>query len=467
MHYNKDNMSKKKSIELLKDIINSNKEFRPTSNDSGWKKLDDKKYLVMSSSKNYEITNKLINLMKKYTNIYKTLTGNAKDDVIKKYDDNIAIIYLLENDKTSSRYIGYTTNPLYIFIKLNLHKHNLDEDNVFDNFDENDLTNFTFEIVEYIKYSNRNDILERKRHYYKKLVKKDKTEEIVDTKMDKRDKLLDKIYDKRMDIFFELLGGQVSKFKSFKGYIYKITNGKKNKSFIGGYHRKLTKKKLLDILFKNKALSEFKRDIKKYGRRNFDLELIDEYDAKTIFDFLLRLDFFKIKNDTIDSGYNQGYSLDESELLFGQRLLTRKKNIVARNLFLKIQKYLFEENYEDNNNYNNLYGFVYQIKHKKNHKRYISYAHINELKKIVTDMYDNAIKGNVKHSKILKAFEEEPYDSFTFKIVKKKKMDDQKIDLEDEANTLIIKYNTIDSGYNLDKKTLRRNIARSRRRKKK
>ena len=455
-------MNKAESLELLKSIINSNNEFRPTPTDKRWKQVINEEYHVMKSSINYEVPKKLVKLMKKYSKIYNSLKTEEKDDIIDKYDDNIAIIYLLENDKTMERYVGYTTNPLFTFIKLNMHKDNIGEENVFDNFGNNEYNNFTFEIVEYVKYNTRKDIFQRKRVALAKYINKTIEKAIDESKKPNVD-YLDKIYDKRMDIFYEVLGGQVSQFKSFFGYIYKIRNLKNNKVFIGGYHRLLSKKTLLDMLTKSDDLLELIHDIKKYGRRNISMNIIEKYDAKTMFDFLLRIDYHKIKQDSIENGYNKGFSIDESELLFDQRLLTSKRNILKKRLFLKIQKHLFEKNFKDDNIYDNVYGYVYQIQNKKSKKRYIATVYNKKLKNIVIKMYNSALKGNVKHSKILKALEEETYNSFTFKILKVKKMDDQRIDLEDETANYIAKYDTINNGYNIDKKKLRRNIAISRR----
>ncbi len=465
-------MSKLNRKELLRNIINNNTEFRPIGNDSQWSKESDKEYYTMSSSKHYSINEKLVKIMEKYSKLNK-----LNKDLVDKKDDGIAIIYLMENDKSGEKYVGYTTNPLFTFIKLNIHKYNIDQDNVFDNFDNPDsinLTDFSFEIVEFIKYKKRANILERKKMYTKRFIKSkiEKSKVVEDGNQNGGGKKktvdpLDKIYDKRMDIFFELLGAQVSKFKSFVGYVYMLENTSNHKKFIGGYHKKLTKKNLVSILLKNKSLEDLKADMKRYGRRSFEFTIIEKYDAKTTFDFLLKIDFFKIKHDSIKNGYNQGFSLEESEDLFSQRLLTRKKRIMSRNIFLKIQKYLFEKNFKDPTKYDDLYGFVYQIQHKKTKMRYFAYTHLNKLKNIIIGLYNQALQGNVKHSKILKVLEEETYESFTFKIIKKKKMDDHKVSLEDEMEKFIIQYDTINNGYNLDKKKLRRNIGRSRRKSKK
>lgn len=465
------NKSQNKLMDIMKKIINKNNEFRPTKNDKRWRIKNDIK--IMKCTKYYEIDMKLIKLINKYTEIYKKVKDERKYDIIDKIDDNVAIIYLVENDITGEKYIGYTTNPLYIFIKLNIHQFNLNNENVFDNFDYADnidhsndpnkyLMNFTFEIIEYVLYSDRRDLLERKKHY-KKIYSttRDKLEKILidamkgGSKMDK----MDKLYEKRIPIFFEIIGSQIAKFESFKGYIYKLKNIKNKKVFICGYHKKLTKKILLKILNNKDNLKSIKRDIKKYGRRNFKLELVETHNAKSFYDFLFRIDFLKIKHKSLSDGYNEDYSIGESKLLFGKRLATGKKRKLTRSLFLKIQMYLFENNFEDNNDYKNIYGFVYQIRNEIDKKRFISYSHMTTIKRIVLGMYQNAIKGNVKHSKILKALEENTWDTFTYKILKKKSMDDTKISLDVYAEKMIKKYNTVDNGYNIDNKKLRRNIA--------
>lgn len=432
----------KKMLILLKDIINSHNEYRPSMSDKSWVAIDD--YYIIPNSKHYNINEKLVKVINKYSKIYLSLKN--KDNIVDKLDDNVAIVYLLENDRTSEQYIGYTTIPLYVFIKLNIHNKNIDQDSVFDNFKDDDLTGFMFEIIEYVKFNRRKNIIDRK-NYHKEVITGINGKTQIGGEI-KQDDSLDKIYDKRVSIYFEVLGGQVSQFKSFTGYAHMLTNIINNKIFIGGYHKKLTKNRLLDMLGTNKSLNKLNKDISDNGRRNIKLDIIEEYDAKTLFDFLLRIDYHKIKFNSIEEGYNNGYSLEESELLFGKKLLTRKKNIASRNLFLKIQRYLFEKNFNDKTNYDNVYGIVYQIQHIKSKKRYISYNHMIKLKDILIGMYDEAIKGNVKHSKILKSFENEPYDSFTFKVLKKKMMNDHRVDPEVETKNLILKYDSINTGYN-------------------
>ena len=445
-------------IKVLKDIINSDSGYRPTPDDNKWKSVNDREYKIIKSSTNYKITDKLLQLMDKYYKIYKYL--KLKDHLIEKYNDNVAILYIIENGKTSEKYVGYTTLPMFTFIKLNIHNYNNNEDSVFDNFDNTNssdsLTNYTFEIIEYILYRDRKDIIERKidhkklftsdTHNYNRDVDKDETVVGGLLKEEVNKDTVDKIYEKRMPLYYDLVKQQSNQFKPFIGYIYKVFNVRNNKVFIIGYHRELTKNDLLDMVDRSTKIAQ---DISKYGRRNFDYELVETYHAQTLFDFLFRVDYYKVKLDTINNGYNDSYNIEESNLLFGNSLLTRKRDQFVRNMFLRLQKYLFEKNLRDTTNYDNFYGIVYEVLHRKSKMRYIGYAHNSKLKHVILDMYDKALLGNVKQNKLLKALSEEYYDAFNFTVKKIKYLDDTKIDLHEEAEKLITKFDTVDNGYNI------------------
>lgn len=454
------NNKKSTLINILQDIINSNSGYRPTPEDERWVPVHNKNYKIIKSSTNYRITPKLLEVMNKYTKIFKTLKLKDSMDLLKKHSDNIAIIYIIENENTDEKYVGYTTYPIFTFIKLNIHKFNNNEESVFEQLGEDDnLTNYSFEIIEYVDYKDRHDIVERKQAH-KKLFDSDNflynrnptpgvEEKIVGglLKEEITKEPIDKVYEKRIPLFFELIKQQQDQFKPFIGYIYKIFNIRNKKEFIIGYHRELSKNDLIDMV--ENSSDKLKHDIQKFGRRNFDFELLETYHAKTLFDFLFRVDYYKVKNNTIDNGYNDNYNIDESNLLFGKSLLTRKKNQFIRNMFLRLQRYLFEKNLRDNTDYSDIYGIVYQIHNRKSKMRYIGYAHNSKLKHIVLDMYDIALIGNIKQNKMLKALGEEPYDSFNFSVVKIKKLDDNKVDIFGEAEKLIIKHNTVDQGYNV------------------
>src|SRR5690606_31862754 len=126
-------MNINENINLLKNILNKNKGYRPKIEDWG----DD---YILAGNKIYEINDDLIKLMNNYTKIYKQLKKHMDDKIIEKYDDNIAIIFLMENKKNpDEKYVGYTTYNLLTLIKVNIHLLNLKQENLFDKFSENDI----------------------------------------------------------------------------------------------------------------------------------------------------------------------------------------------------------------------------------------------------------------------------------------------------------------------------------------
>lgn len=444
-------------IERLSKIINTDNEYRPPRNHKDWVYVKSSKYQVMKKVLKYEITDDLIDVMKKYTKIYKSVLSNRKNKIIDKFEDNIALIYLLENKKTKKVYIGYTTNSLFTFLKLNLHKNNMKEENIFDYFSYKKLTDFKIKLLEYVHYESIGNVRRRKRFWQGKLLEdygQVNEDDIYDSSISDSDEfemINIKLYKKRMDFFWDIFKPLRSKFKSFKGYIYRVINLDNEKVFIYGSKKEDLK---LDKIVKTNAILE-----KEYAKNkdNFKKEIIDKYLAKSIYDFMLRIDFYKLLNDSVDTGYNLGYCLEESKDLFSKRLGTRTRDRIMRKLFLKMNRYLVNKNLVDDN-YNKIFGFVYQIKNKNNCKRFFSYAYETKLKDIILRFYDNAIENIVKHSKIMKVLSEEPYYNFEFSIVVIKKRTDNSTNIEAEAEKLIEKYDTLNNGYNIDTKKISKGI---------
>lgn len=467
------------NIELLNNILNSNAhDDRPQIDNHKWHSCEDYHIITNKHHKKYRITESLYKQMHDFSNIYKQVTENVENNGKIKINsgtqDKIATIYLLQDKESDYKYIGYTTNSLVSFIKLNMHNLNIDEDNVFDNFgitSNNNLSNCEFRVLEYVKYNTRANINSRcdvyKDEYFgtSSDVSPNGTLLNNDNDLDKFLKVencvAEKMLQSRMDVFFSALGKYNSMFSPFKGYIYEIHNKKNNKKFIGGYREQLLKKEVLDLIIKKTDNSRIKNDICRYGRRTFDVKLMEEYNAKTPFDFMLRIDYLKTKDDTIDSGYNMDYCLDESQVLFKKRLSTSKKDQLTKSFFLKIQRLIFNKDFKDQLDYTDIYGYTYQIKNKKNGKRYIAYTHGKTLKQVIKKLYNDAAKGNIKHNKILIALSEEPFEDFHFKIKKIKAHDDYKTDLHNEADKLVRKYNTVRDGYNFDANVLKKNILMS------
>ena len=473
------------NIELLNNILNSNThDDRPSIDNPKWHPHGDYHIITSKHHKKYRITESLYKQMHDFSNVYRQanekLEDKGKIKINGDHKDKIATVYLLQDKESDYKYIGYTTNSFVSFIKLNMHNLNIAEDNVFDNFGftsgstgNSDLSNCEFRVLEYVKYNGRADINSRcevyKDEYFgnSSNTPPNPTGTLLDNDND-LDKFMkvencvtEKMLQSRMDVFYGALGKYNSMFSPFKGYIYEIHNKKNNKKFIGGYREELLKKEVLDLIVKKTDNSRIKNDICRYGRRTFDVKLIEEYNAKTPFDFMLRIDYLKTRDDTIDGGYNMDYCLEESQDLFKKRLSTSKKDQITRSFFLKIQRLIFNKDFKDQLDYADIYGYTYQIKNKKNGKRYIAYTHGKTLKQVIKKLYNDAGKGNVKHNKILIALSAEPFEDFHFKIKKIKTHDDYKTDLHDEAEKLVRKYNTITDGYNFDVHVLKKNILMS------
>jgi hypothetical protein len=451
------------SIKTLSKIINSNTEYRPTNKiNNTWKSVDN--YHVMKKKLQYNITEDLIKLIDNFTKEYieyKKISGK-KENIMTKYDDKIALIYLIENIRNNKICVGYTTNPLFTFIKFNLHRLNMKETSIFDNFKYNKLSEFKIELLEYINYNTKRDINKRKQYWNDKLINDSSSYTystptsstptssttssaiLSEDKYEPDTKINAKFYNKRIDVFFNVFTPFITEFDKVIGYIYKLESKKNKRVFIGGNTDKITLDEALDKLNTNEKIVH---DLKKYKKKNFKIQILEKYYAKSQIDFMLRIDYYKVVYDSVDGGYNMDYCIDESKLLFAEKLNTKVKNRIEVIFFLKINRHLIDNKLKDSTDYTDVENFVYQIKNIRNKKKYISFSNDNnsDLKQKILGLYDNAIDGNVKHSKILKAIMEEPYTNFKYSI-----LTTNSPDAKEMATLLITKFDTINKGYNLD-----------------
>jgi hypothetical protein len=469
---------KKKSVRELITIINSLDEFRPSPTDKRWKKKDGLE--IMQGTIQYNINDHLIKKMELYTSIYKKIPDVENCDIIKKFNDQIAIIYEAEDEKRGTKYIGFTGNPLLTFIKFNLHKRNMGLRDIFENFQIDDPKDISFRVLEYVKYNDNMDIIVRRRYWKTKLIddvaaKRRKEREERDEKNDDDtessvdpEELVEQFYEERMELFYEVFDDFETDFRPFVGHIYSFKQKEEDKEFIGGFERKMTKDKFIDLLYKFGDYEKIADDLTKYTKQGFQFREIEKYKARSPFDFMLRLDFWKLKRDTINKGYNSKLSMDESEKLFSRDFPSRHQKVLERNFYVKIQQHLFIKNYTDDHDYDNIFGFIYEIKHKEDDKRFFGTAFQKTLKDIVIELYDKSLEGNIKHNKILKILMEDRYGDFEFNVIKIKTMDDTSLDLVLETEKLITEYKTRedDYGYNIDHRDLKRKIMMGKRNKK-
>jgi len=441
----------KKTIRKLSEIINSSSE-KPRLNDKRWIVTGTSKYKIMQGRNKYIIDDDMIKDIDLYSEIYMSIPNIDLFPVLEKDLPEIAIIYLAKVHRKQDSYIGYTTHSLLTFIKLNIHKKNVKEVNIFDNFIGIDIRDIRFSVLEFVNYKTKKDIFERKKYHKSVHFNKNPSQTGGQSKctainVSKEDKL----YEKRIDVYYDVFNKFKERFTPFKGYIYKITCIPNKRSFIGGA------KKDTDLIEYLKSIHEdndnLKKDLEMYPLKKFKLEMLEKYDANSPFDMMLRVDYLKMVNNSILEGYNRGYCLDESEKLFKDRVQTKTKNLIKKNFFLYIQRYLFNKYYVDSNNYNNTDGYIYLIKNKNNNKMFYGCAYGETIKDVILCKYNKALEGRIhKKNKLITAISYEPYTNFDISIVKKRLVGDNNIDLNKGARALIKIHDTINNGYNIDNK---------------
>lgn len=472
-------------MQKLIAIINNPPENKPHHNDKRWRKSNNiKNIYVIPGKKKYRITDSLIELMKRYSKLYEDNINNINDSkIIHKKSKDIAVIFKLINRRTNEKYIGYTTNNLITYIKLNLHLRNIGQPNIFDSFNVSNLTDLKFKMLEYVKFKKRKDLIQRKLYYknkYKKVFApikrrvsrtpvikvnntgtKSKNTKVKSAELLKLEKDIDQeeLYNKRMDVFYNVFNKFKNYYESFTGYIYLLKNKKNHLCLIGGTKKKVDKKEFVIKMLKNNNM-KLEEDLK--NKDPFSFKLIEKFKAKCEWDFMLRLDFLKLKYNSISRGYNSNLTMPESENLFSNIFPTRLREETQKILFLQIQKDLFNKNFhdKDKSKYQNIYGFIYMIENKVNRKKYFAhYMGGGTLKDVIMELYNKAAEPNIKHNKILKVLAEEPFYDFDFQIIKIKKHSDMSIDLKDETDKLIEEFDTINNGYNLDYRRLKQIFA--------
>ena len=261
--------------------------------------------------------------------------------------------------------------------------------------------------------------------------------------------LTDQHYNKRMKIFYNISKRYDNQDSVKKGYIFLLENKKNRKKYCGG--TVVSKPKKGETISAIKS-EKFYDDLKKYKSTGFSLKIIEEIEFSLELEFMIKIDFYKIKHNTIKKGYNSELCFNQSDRMFGYTLQTTSKNFLTKTIKLNIDKYLLNRDYNDDSNYNQLDGYIYLITNRRTNKKYYGYIDENmKMINVINNIYDIAMMGNIKQNKLAKAFIKYPYTDFSYEIVKKKEWGNN-INLVRETNILIKKYNTIKYGYNNIKK---------------
>ncbi len=123
--------------------------------------------------------------------------------------------------------------------------------------------------------------------------------------------------------------------------IYKVTNIKNNKSYIGQTTQKFSIKKTQHIRYDKHLQTHFYRALKKYGKENFEWEIIEKCNSKNELD---EMEYHYIKQY---NSFNNGYNIT----MGGEGTLGRIVSQLTRKLISKANKGKYEG--KNNPNYGN------------------------------------------------------------------------------------------------------------------
>lgn len=412
---------KRSAIKTLKSSINSCEEYRPLKSDRGWKKKDG--IIYMPGEGKYRITNDLLNKSVFLNKILSKFRNVTLGELIKRDSAHISLIYKIDTQENGVLYVGSTSLPLLTFIKVNLLKLLADDDNVFDNVEHINKTDLQFHIIEWVDSEDRDDVITRRRFWRRKLIKKEhKIEDAIDV-MDggkkKEEEYNEKLWEKRIDIINKQFEDFSENFKEFTGTIIKLYNKEELRTLIVGFEDNFTRESLFEKL-SNSNNNRLKEDIIKYGTGTeiFDVELLETFVAKSPIHFSLRIDWFRLKYNSIgDNGYNNKLLIPESKQMFEININTRKRRIAERSIIARMQIWIVADEC-----YKNIYGnpqgyFIFSLTNNRdNNKVYYGYSNGDSLCEILIEFYNKVIAGNVKHNNIVKAMGKYPWKSWTLRI---------------------------------------------------
>jgi hypothetical protein len=421
------------TTETKMDKILEDDEWLPPVTSGDWIKTDIF-YVNQTFGKiEYSITAKLI----KDIQMFGKLFAKNKEYNLYKNDntDNIKRIFVIENE-TGLYKIGSTTSSLLKLIKLNLYRYQTGEDNYFKDF--GDLKKIKIKLLEFTKgTTGRVDIDSRKNYYEGLILEKSrpinplKTYELVST-------TISDLLKKNKEL------------KKQKCYIYELRDEDKKK-FIIGTVEQIDKKKAYNIM--KKLLYGKDENIIVYPSTKYTFGLLEDFDYTVKEEYFIRVDFLMYIKNTINNGYNTGYTLFDTNY-FDKPLSDDEIRGMTRMLALKINEEIFKLKFTDSTKYENIKGIIYKIETKKDKKKYISYSTKTGLKDTIIHLYRNAISNESKTNKMQKILEINSYDDLSFSVLEILK-ENSKINIEERTKFYIDKFDTIKNGYNADTDTIK------------
>lgn len=407
-------------METLRTLINSPHEE--------WPKFSGRRKKVVFE---YMVTPELIKQMTGYTKLFKKTT--VRGDIIQKPSTTVALIYVVINHRTKKFHVGYTTNKLFTFVKLNLHQRNMRNSNVFEYMGGRSVEGIVFRALEFYRFKNRGELNKRKEAIARRYEKQYVQGELPTQKGGQ---------ETRMELPRQVLQDFAHKLQPIKGYIYIIRHRDDGQCYIGYYHRQASLRRLLEVLANEPKLMEA---VRKYGPDAFGLEYIEKQTVNSDLELMIRTDYYRLLNNSVGNGFNVKYEFMGSPTLFGDVFRDNQKRVVVKQLFAQIQWRVAERDFKD---VQTPYGYVFEVKNRKTGQRYFDYAHGRSLREVALSLYETAAQCSKKAGKLHRALAYQPVGNFRWKIVRAKEMDNFNVRLADETQALIAKYRTVDRGYN-------------------
>lgn len=263
-------------IDKLKQIL-LDSEWVPNEsvrNKSKWKKLDNYFVYLKPPKIEYEINQDLINLMKKYNELFKK--NNFIPDVVRSKTTKIFKIY----DDNNVSY-GSTNMSIMRYIKSNLQRYLRKIETPFNIF--NDIMKIKFKLIMVVHGANRKDIND---------IKKRLSEHIVIEKIDEYIKIYDEIIKKFIKKF---------NIKKKIAYVYALKNTTNNKTYIGVSSREIDKNN------KDKLIEHLSKTHKNIKKRSYDIKILCKIKYSSNIGLLLIVDKYIVMYNSIKNGYNKTF----------------------------------------------------------------------------------------------------------------------------------------------------------------
>lgn len=161
----------------IKNILNDN-EWKPSYYDKKWKKINNEYYIYPKTYTPhimYTIDKSLIKEMLIFAKLYKNIKNNKNLYRNTEKDKSIIRIYKISSIESPNKFIvGETAGSLLRLMKISLHQYIINPLNKYNYFTKLNILpiDAKFELLEYVKKANRDDLNKLKKEWIKKLNKK-------------------------------------------------------------------------------------------------------------------------------------------------------------------------------------------------------------------------------------------------------------------------------------------------------